>query len=460
LNKIKLTRKIVSILMILCIISGVITPFRVCADVVTDSESKVIVPDSNGKPALTITMERGIITITAVSHTATTSIRWETIGVSITKESVDEKGASAQGYTGPAPVTDLDYAVLWFKDAAEKTDYKDMPSSGYTTTIITFKAKDVETELKEKFENITENTYIYLHGIFDTYYYDADTGTKTIRKGGTSGIRNWETVMNAEAWGTDTLQDFYKYYNMSIQFKPSAQENLLTYVSEDGSIIFGTEALASVVPGKKVSWSTSKTEITYDEKTYALTGYYVTRTDSTKKLVSLYTDDVSKITSGSVEVQLGGMKVYLIYRETVPVTPTPTSTPTITEAPTPTPAVTKAPTPTPSITKAPTPTPEVVPKADVEDRTLTSAFTTGQILADDRGSEKFTVTNGIPTTESLFGQVTAKEYLLGYNFVKKVGTVTYSVPVTRNYILNWESATPDSEGGGTAKTVTVIHCIR
>jgi hypothetical protein len=121
----------------------------------------------------------------------------------------------------------------------------------------------------------------------------------------------------------------------------------------------------------------------------------------------------------------------------------------------------------PVITTAPTPTPEleeiVVPNADSAYMEFTSADNTGIIRADTRGNEKFTVTEGIPATESLYAQVTAKNYLLGYSFVKKVGIKYYPIKVTKNYILKYETDTPDSAGGSKEveevvpiiKTVTV-----
>ncbi|GIP08683.1 hypothetical protein J1TS5_08530 [Paenibacillus macerans] len=59
------------------------------------------------------------------------------------------------------------------------------------------------------------------------------------------------------------------------------------------------------------------------------------------------------------------------------------------------------------------------------------------IKADSRGSERFNVADGIPTSESLYGNVTAKEYLYNYKYNKMAGTCTFTVPVTRDFNLRW-----------------------
>jgi len=123
--------------------------------------------------------------------------------------------------------------------------------------------------------------------------------------------------------------------------------------------------------------------------------------------------------------------------------------------PTPTPV---GPTPTPGL---PTPTPfippVVTPMPAVEYSEFTDVVNTGVIRADVRGGEKFVAQLGVATTESLFGEVAAKEYLLGYHFVKKVGIEYYTVKVKKNYILSWKTATPEAAGGGKIVTETVTR---
>lgn len=119
-------------------------------------------------------------------------------------------------------------------------------------------------------------------------------------------------------------------------------------------------------------------------------------------------------------------------------------------------AITPTPIPTPG---TPTPTPEIpeiiVPESNSEHLDFTTQTITGKIRADDRGGEKFIAMAGVPTTESLYGEVRAKDYLLGYTFIKKVGIKNYTIEVKKDYILNWESATPEEVDGPVPITETV-----
>ncbi|MBE5967052.1 MAG: hypothetical protein E7255_08815, partial [Lachnospiraceae bacterium] len=90
--------------------------------------------------------------------------------------------------------------------------------------------------------------------------------------------------------------------------------------------------------------------------------------------------------------------------------------------------------------------PEVtVPKPDYKSMPFTQVTATGLIRADDRSGEKFVATLGVPTTESLYGEIKATDYLIGYDLVKKVGLKKYPIKVKKDYILVWEAATPEEE---------------
>lgn len=79
------------------------------------------------------------------------------------------------------------------------------------------------------------------------------------------------------------------------------------------------------------------------------------------------------------------------------------------------------------------------------------------IKADARGSERFDVSKGIPTSESLYVNASAKAYLYRNQFTEIKGTKTYPITVSRTYWLSWTeyvSGPPDSKGNPTTVPVS------
>ncbi|MCD1261263.1 hypothetical protein B5M42_020900 [Paenibacillus athensensis] len=80
-------------------------------------------------------------------------------------------------------------------------------------------------------------------------------------------------------------------------------------------------------------------------------------------------------------------------------------------------------------------------------------LTSGVVKADNRGNEKFDVLQGIPTSESLYTNVFAFNYLYKQNWVQMSGKITYSCSVTVTYTRQWQESQPDicfsSDEGGT-----------
>ncbi|UQZ86416.1 hypothetical protein SK3146_05709 [Paenibacillus konkukensis] len=78
------------------------------------------------------------------------------------------------------------------------------------------------------------------------------------------------------------------------------------------------------------------------------------------------------------------------------------------------------------------------------------------IKADTRGAERYDVLKGIPTSESLYVNASAKAYLYKNKFTELKGTKQYPVTVSRTYSLQWTeyvSGPPDS--GGNPTTIPV-----
>ncbi|SMF72289.1 hypothetical protein SAMN05661091_0836 [Paenibacillus uliginis N3/975] len=77
---------------------------------------------------------------------------------------------------------------------------------------------------------------------------------------------------------------------------------------------------------------------------------------------------------------------------------------------------------------------------------------TAVIKADQRGSEQFDVLQGIPTSESLYGNILARNYLYQNKFVNMTGTCTFTVNVEKTWTLTWD---PGKEITVDGKTETV-----
>ncbi|MEC0207259.1 DUF5704 domain-containing protein [Paenibacillus lautus] len=71
---------------------------------------------------------------------------------------------------------------------------------------------------------------------------------------------------------------------------------------------------------------------------------------------------------------------------------------------------------------------------------------TAKILADQRGNEKFDVLQGIPTSESLYGNILARSFLVQNTFVQMSGTCTFEVNVEKTWTLHWDPGKPGPNG--------------
>lgn len=58
--------------------------------------------------------------------------------------------------------------------------------------------------------------------------------------------------------------------------------------------------------------------------------------------------------------------------------------------------------------------------------------------ADHRGNEKFNVLQGIPTTESLYANISTEKYIADFEYENVTGQNEYTVSVSRTYNLEWE----------------------
>lgn len=299
--------------------------------------------------------------------------------------------------------------------------------NGIVTTTITF-SKDQVLQAFSNLEDDLDGKTIYTHAIFRTYRLE--NGKKVYRS---ELLYNWVDIVNEEVWGSESLNNFSNYYNMVFSF-PIPNPNTLYYQTENGTDLKKSKALDDKFTGEKVSWTgIDEIEVKAKDKVkeYRLIGFKAQRkkdgTVKDSKYINKIGDSLVGVLNGETKVFAGGMDIILIYKELIPKpTPTPTTRPT--------------PTPTPGLD----PRPIEVPTEKIISAPLTKPYSTGLIRADNRGSEKFVVNQGVPTTESLYTQVNSTKYLMGYSLKKQVGIETYPVKVTKEYILKWKGE--DKEG--------------
>ncbi|WP_222860913.1 DUF5704 domain-containing protein [Paenibacillus rubinfantis] len=92
------------------------------------------------------------------------------------------------------------------------------------------------------------------------------------------------------------------------------------------------------------------------------------------------------------------------------------------------------------------------PSGNVIDVPLNDPAVSAVIKADSRGAERFNVLDGIPTSESLYGNVLAKSYLSKNKFVEMSGTCSFEITVNRTYELTWDPGKEVTDENGNKHT--------
>jgi hypothetical protein len=262
------------------------------------------------------------------------------------------------------------------------------------------------------------------------YYYYSYTprGTTEIRK---SDRYTSETIdFEAPDAGPGTKLTIHMVYGPSTEAATKYKVNVIA-VDTNKKQIKVLQDYKDVKAGDYFDFIIGSSRYTLDKIYNYQYKYYFTYTDPDGDKVTDPTQNATDVNKYEMPNAKEGSKAtfYLIYDKGIAPTPAPTPPPDIPEV--------------------------VAPEPDSAYLEFTDVVNTGKIRADVRGSERFVATLGVPTTESLFGEVRAKEYLLGYRFEKKVGIKYYVITVRKNYTLKWETATPEEAGGGKPVTETV-----
>ncbi|MBP1903389.1 hypothetical protein J2Z32_000001, partial [Paenibacillus turicensis] len=351
-----------------------------------------------------ISFVRGIgdLKISVESHSATSGIRFRTVGWMVTTNKscyVDKKGID-QCYPKDQNNVIIDYNTV------KKKVYTDPPNpqpGENFWSIFIIDNKDV----KRSFSTLKNRSdKLYFHSILESY--DADTGkARGPRYYSLDGIRS------AESW--QHPDDLRNYYDIDIPDDPYPLRFISRVVDENGEEVF--------------------TNTTVDEKQHKLfedITYTVPETyDYNGKPVKLLQSFIRPIyppeednEDGSIEtkkaddrnwtfsIHPGGTDLVMTYF--------------LGEGPPP------AKPPGKCTININTPT-----KAQTMPDKVMDPSASGVLKGDMRGSEQFNVLMGIPTSENLYGNVLANEYLFRQNWANMKGDVSYNVDVLKTFIKTW-----------------------
>lgn len=269
---------------------------------------------------------------------------------------------------------------------------------------------DPEIEDEEKTLNVLGTEYHYINQWSYTYEDRESKKVKTV-----SNLSSKVYLSHVPDANWLTIYMVYDKadsppYNVDVIAETEDGKKITTFVKGD-----------EVKSGTTYKFKPSEKQKLLQDKYYYSNKWYLTYTDNKmNKLVTTETKHSEDISQVMPDAKAGSTATFhLIYGLEPGVTPTPDpgwEVPTI-----------------------------VPPLPDYRSMPFTKVTATGSIRADDRGNEKFVATLGVPTSESLYGEVRATDYLIGYNFIKKVGLKYYPITIRKNYILEWEAATPEDE---------------
>ncbi|WP_051650566.1 DUF5704 domain-containing protein [Lachnoclostridium phytofermentans] len=346
-----------------------------------------------------VDMEKGIIKFITVDTKATTSIRWKTVGFTVRGKTCNTKGDST--YNGGNPIASKPYGILHLVKGVSE------PIGEYVYTTFTLKEQDVKDALIDAgLENLTVGSTVYLNGIFQVTHDGKDYGKKKY---------TLQEIQNAESWRNPN--DFVDRFDIPVKFDPAKEDIKLQYITESGQSLGGETELAKILPNeiyKLTSKNISKQKNNYYLKkiyTYNLTsGKKITESKSVNINSKNYDSLVEEIMNKDIKQVVGGTKVVAVMAQKPPKPVDEESTITI---------------------------PVQIP------------YPYGVIAADERDNEEYDVLQGIPTTEKLYSNVFADNYLLGYTFTRKYGKRVYIVEASKTYHLKWQELDPK-----TNKTVT------
>ncbi len=372
------------------------------------------------------------------------AIRYKTLYFRMTKQKYDLSNKFDEGSN-----TSIKYELVPFNFGDEKDD-------GTTKTVeyIIWK-KDFLNAAAAPNIGITGDylvangsATVYLNNVFEVFQ-----GNKTLHK----LVYGYQDMLEKAPWSERTVNYLKGYYNFQytlsaeVVFKVKViavdtEDNVL----DDDLLGYTKHAIYNeVIPPYTLKNDTIKKDgITYEYQDY---WKYTYKDRNSKETIKLGNYTGKKVSFKAPDAAGGSTLTIKMVFKKKSTKPSPTPKPGVTVTPAPKPSVT----PKPTVIPKPTPPTIEVPvaKAPIELSTDTPS-PEGLIDGDKYGARYFNSEKGISTTESQYVYVKTKDYLLGYKLVNRTGKIAYNVRVTKNYTLQYMTATPIEFGGPKPVTTT------
>lgn len=352
--------------------------------------------------ATTVNVSDGKLVFTTIDTKATTGTKWETVGFTVTmKKCLGSTGNG--GYP-----TKYQHATIWLKDGSVVN--KNMGNGTLKCTFTISETDFTKALIDAGFSSVLrDGGTIYLNGIFQVI----KNGTKL---GGT--IDNLYGIKHAQPWKNPG--DFDDRFDIAVVYNAAQQSITVKYVTENGTLL-SSQVLDKAKwkrPGESFSY-TFDTEKTFSDDSYTLVAsYFSYNADNGCKNVYKSLDygySLAEIKKISSTMRLGGVTLYAVM----------------------------------SAQKN---------NLEVNDEENLLEFGNEQqlrkkavIYAEEKGNEKYYVSDSIPGGENVYIDSSADRYLYKGSIIKESGSKQYKVTVRKTFILKWKEETIDLSGE--AKTV-------
>ncbi|SMG33409.1 hypothetical protein SAMN06295960_1841 [Paenibacillus aquistagni] len=293
---------------------------------------------------------------------------------------------------------------------------------------------EVSTALENlQLETISEGDVLYLSAIFNIYINGNDTGIR---------YYDLQSIRNAQPWANPN--EFRQYYDIEVKYQ---KDTYVRYVmrKEDGSAIssgqieypypdiIGEDDKEWPV-GSEITFTLKKSVTANDGTVYTIFKSYLQEEGGEPKFVVEGDPDLNpKVTTRNFTVGLKKLDVVGIYRSDK-------------DEPGCKPG-------DPDCTPPPPPPPQCeIPRETGAARSgkAMDPIVSASVLADHPSNApySFDVLQGIPTSEHLFTNAMARQYLFQHRFVERGGICTFDVAVSQTYILTWTEMGPPAVEGG------------